>query len=60
MTLTPMETATRAVDRFLNDASLSGKVAELHGEQVSFAEPPPYIDEDSRRNIEMFSTLGYA
>lgn len=60
MKLTPMKIATRAVDRFLNDLSLTGKVAELHGERISFAEPPPYVDEDSRENIEMFSTLGYA
>lgn len=55
-----METATRAVDQFLNDASLNGRVAELHGEHVTFAEPPSFVDEDSRENIETFSKLGYA
>lgn len=60
MRLTPMETATRAVDQFLNDASLNGRVAELHGEHVTFAEPPSFVDEDSRENIETFSKLGYA
>lgn len=55
-----METATRAVDQFLNDPLLNGKIAELHGEHVTFAEPPPIVDEDSKANIEMFSKLGYA
>lgn len=60
MIVTPMETAIRAVDQFVRDASLSGKVAELHGEHVTCAEAPPYVDEDTRRNIEMFWELGYA
>ncbi|KAL2007442.1 hypothetical protein VTN00DRAFT_8880 [Thermoascus crustaceus] len=60
MVITPMSTATRAVAQLLADPGLTGKVAELHGENVTFAEPPPYVDENSGRNIEMFWTLGYA
>jgi hypothetical protein len=60
MVLTPMSTVTKAVARFVADTSLTGRVAELHGEHVSFAEPPPYVDEDTGKNIEMFSILGYA
>lgn len=60
MIVTPMETAIRAVDQFVYDASLSGKVAELHGKHVTSAEAPPYVDEDTRRNIETFWELGYA
>ncbi|KAJ9210826.1 hypothetical protein DTO166G4_7597 [Paecilomyces variotii] len=60
MVLTPMETATNAVAQFLADPTLTGKVAELHGKVVSFAEPPPYVDEDTERNIETFWSLGYA
>lgn len=60
MVLTPMSTATRAVAQLLADPGLTGKIAELHGENVTFAEPPPYVDEDTGRNIEMFWTLGYA
>ncbi|EAW08804.1 putative short chain dehydrogenase/reductase [Aspergillus clavatus NRRL 1] len=60
MILTPMETATKAVARLVNDASLTGKVAELHGENVTFAEPPAYVDEDSGTNIEMCWKLGHA
>ncbi|GAD91625.1 short chain dehydrogenase/reductase [Paecilomyces variotii No. 5] len=60
MILTPMETATKAVKQFLDDPRLTGKVAELHGEVVSFAEAPPYVDEDTGKNIETFWSLGYA
>ncbi|KAL1999937.1 hypothetical protein VTN02DRAFT_3793 [Thermoascus thermophilus] len=60
MVITPMSTATRAVAQLLSDPRLTGKVAEVHGENVTFAEPPPYVDEDTERNIEMFWTLGYA
>lgn len=60
MILTPMSTATRAVAQLVGDASLTGKVLELHGEEVTFAEPPAYIDEDTGTNIEMFWKLGYA
>ncbi|KAF7114790.1 hypothetical protein CNMCM5793_000329 [Aspergillus hiratsukae] len=60
MILTPMSTATRAVALLVGDSSLTGKVLELHGEEVTFAEPPAYVDEDTGTNIEMFWELGYA
>lgn len=60
MILTPMETAIRGVEMLVGDASVTGKVAELHGEQVTFAEAPGYVDEDTGRNIETFWRLGYA
>ena len=55
-----METAIKAVEKLVGDVSLTGKVAELHGEHVTFAEPPAYVDENTKRNIEMFWNLGYA
>ena len=60
MILTPMSTAQRAAEQFVSDPSLTGKVAELHGEHVTFAEPPAYVDEDTGKNIENFWSLGYA
>ncbi|KAL1983962.1 hypothetical protein VTN96DRAFT_9736 [Rasamsonia emersonii] len=60
MVITPMSTATKAVATLLGDANLTGKIAELHEEHVTFAEPPPYVDENTGRNIEMFWELGYA
>lgn len=60
MILTPMSTATKAVAQFVADESLTGKIAEVHGEHVTFAEPPAYVDEDTGKNIETFWNLGYA
>lgn len=60
MVITPMATATRAVKMFLDDAGLTGKIAEVHEGNVTFAEPPDYVDENTARNIEMFWELGYA
>jgi hypothetical protein len=60
MTTTPVDTAVRAVSRFVEDPSLTGKVAELHGENITFAEQKEYADESTRENIEMFWKLGYA
>ncbi|KAE8167334.1 hypothetical protein BDV40DRAFT_295918 [Aspergillus tamarii] len=60
MILTPMSTATDAVAKLVGDESLTGKIAELHGEHVTFAEPPAYVDEDTEKNIENFWNLGYA
>lgn len=60
MVLTPMSTVSKAVGQFVDDESLTGKVAELHAEHVTFAEPPAYVDEDTGKNIETFWNLGYA
>lgn len=55
-----MSTATTAVANFVDDMSLTGKIAELHGESITFAEAPSYVDEDTGKNIENFWTLGYS
>jgi NAD(P)-dependent dehydrogenase (short-subunit alcohol dehydrogenase family) len=60
MIITPMSTATKAVAQFVADESLTGKIAEVHGEHVTFAEPPAYVDVDTGKNIETFWNLGYA
>jgi hypothetical protein len=60
MTITPMETLIRGVDQFLTDPTVSGAVAEIHGDRVTIRPPHEYVDEDSKRNIETFWDLGYA
>ncbi|SPQ25808.1 453fe8e7-d744-4919-8dfb-6e0bb50ab25c [Thermothielavioides terrestris] len=60
MIVTPMETLIRGVDQFLADASVSGAVAEIHGDKVTIRPPHEYVDEESRQNIETFWNLGYA
>lgn len=60
MILTPMSTAAKAVAQLVEDETLTGRVAELHGEHVTLAEAPAYVDEDTGKNIETFWSLGYA
>ncbi|KAJ5166260.1 short chain dehydrogenase/reductase [Penicillium canariense] len=60
MIITPMSTATNAVAQFVSNESLTGKIAEVHGQHVTFAEPPAYVDVDTGKNIETFWNLGYA
>lgn len=60
MIVTPMETLIKGVDKFLQDPSLSGEIAEIHGDKVTLREVHEFVDEDSKKNIEMFWTLGYA
>ncbi|KAJ5203785.1 uncharacterized protein N7498_004664 [Penicillium cinerascens] len=51
MILTPMSTAAKAVAQLVGDETLTGRVAELHGEHVTLAEPPAYVDEDTDQDI---------
>ncbi|KAK0108150.1 hypothetical protein ONS95_002972 [Cadophora gregata] len=46
--ITPMSTLIRAYDMFLDDSSLSGKVAETSLDQVHFQEPPEFSSESNR------------
>lgn len=60
MVVTPMSTLVNAVAGFVEDPKLSGQIGEVHGDKVTLAQPQPYVDADSKANIEMFWTLGYA
>ncbi|KAJ5946107.1 hypothetical protein N7454_002946 [Penicillium verhagenii] len=60
MIITPMSTVGKAVAQFAENESLTGQVAELHGENVTLAQPQLYVDEDTEKNIENFWNLGYA
>ncbi|SPO07180.1 probable short chain dehydrogenase/reductase [Cephalotrichum gorgonifer] len=60
MIITPMSTLTAGVARLIADPSLTGQVAEIHGESVTPRLPPDYVDEDSRKNLETFWNLGFA
>ena len=59
MILTPMSTMGRAVD-VLCEEGRTGTVVEVHGERVSVRDVYGWVDEDSRRNVEEFTRLGYA
>lgn len=60
MIITPMSTLTKGVQQLVSDSSLTGQIAEIHGNSVTLSQPPPYVDEDSRHNLETFWSLGYA
>ncbi|KAM7205104.1 hypothetical protein V8F20_003241 [Naviculisporaceae sp. PSN 640] len=60
MVVTPMATVLRAVDQLLADRSITGEVAEIHGENVTLRPHHEYVDEDSRQNLLVFERLGYA
>lgn len=58
MIITPMSTLIKGVAQLLSDPALSGQVAEIHGEHVTLRPPHDYVDEDSRKNLEYFWSLG--
>lgn len=60
MVITPMSTLVKGVAQLISDPSLSGEVAEIHGDSVTLRSPHEYVDEDSRKNLENFERLGYA
>lgn len=60
MAITPMSTLIKGVTKFVGDPSLNGELAEIHGESATLRPPHDYVDEDSRKNLERFWSLGYA
>ncbi|KAI1421231.1 15-hydroxyprostaglandin dehydrogenase [Xylaria sp. FL1777] len=59
MVITPPETLIAGVEKLIDDASLNGQVAEIHGPSVTLRPPHDVVDEDSRRNLQEFSRFGY-
>lgn len=60
MIITPMSTLVKGVAQFISNPSLSGEIAEIHGDSVTLRPPHDYVDEDSKKNLENFWSLGYA
>ncbi len=60
MIVTPMSTLVRGVAQLLNDPSLTGAVAEIHGEKVTLRAAHDFVDKDTETNLEIFRNLGYA
>lgn len=58
MIVTPMSTLVNAVAQFIEDLSLTGEVAEIHGQNVSLRPPHDFIDEDTKTNLKVFAGLG--
>ncbi|KAK4222147.1 hypothetical protein QBC38DRAFT_539751 [Podospora fimiseda] len=60
MIVTPMSTLIKGVEQLVNDESLSGEIAEIHGEKVTLRPAHEFVDEDTKKNIDTFWSLGYA
>lgn len=60
MIITPMSTLIKGVTKFVDDPGLNGEVAEIHGDSATLRPPHDYVDEDSKKNLERFWSLGYA
>ncbi|KAK3313952.1 hypothetical protein B0H66DRAFT_567447 [Apodospora peruviana] len=60
MVVTPMSTLIRGVSEFIDNPSVTGAVAEIHGDNVTIRPPHEYVDEDTEKNMNEFWRLGYA
>ncbi|ROW17137.1 hypothetical protein VPNG_01351 [Cytospora leucostoma] len=63
MVVTPLSTLVDGVRKFVEDTSLNGELAEIHGRdpgKVTLRPPHEVVDEDSRKNLENFWRLGWA
>ncbi|KAF4463229.1 Short chain dehydrogenase reductase [Fusarium albosuccineum] len=59
MKITPIETLIRAVGDLLSDTTITGAMAELHGDSVTHRPPHEYVDSDTGSNLEKFWELGH-
>lgn len=55
MIVTPMSTLIAGLDKLLDDVTLNGEIAEIHGGRVTLRPPHEFVDDASRRNLEIFS-----
>ncbi|RFU33642.1 hypothetical protein B7463_g2655, partial [Scytalidium lignicola] len=60
MILTPVSTAVSAIKDFSTQPNLSGKVAEISGEKYTIRDQQPFVDQDTKANLDTFSSLGHA
>lgn len=60
MAITPFTTLIDGVRRLTQDTGLTGEVAEIHGTSVTLRPVLDFVDEDSKKNLERFSKLGFA
>ncbi|OTB02061.1 hypothetical protein M426DRAFT_265154 [Hypoxylon sp. CI-4A] len=60
MVVTPHSTLVKGIEKLVGDPSITGIVAEIHGESVTLRSHHEYVDEDTKENLEKFWKLGYA
>lgn len=55
--LTPVATVARAVELLLDDSGITGQIAEISEDRVTFAEPQAYVDESTKKNFGVLCAL---
>lgn len=60
MVVTPHSTLVKGIAQLVGDRTITGTVAEIHGESVTLRAPHEYVDEDTHANLETFWRLGHA
>ncbi|KAI1103034.1 NAD(P)-binding protein [Jackrogersella minutella] len=60
MIITPHSTLIRGISQLVGDPTISGTVAEIHGDKVTLRPHHDYVDDDTKANLETFWKLGYA
>lgn len=58
MALTPISVLVDVVRELVMNPKLTGVVAEISGEKYTFREPPDFVDEITRQNMDAFWALG--
>ncbi|GKZ35551.1 hypothetical protein AbraIFM66950_006214 [Aspergillus brasiliensis] len=54
---TPISTVTKAVGLLLDSPELNGKILEISEDRITMAEPPPFVDESTKTNLEILGDL---
>ncbi|KAI1760177.1 NAD(P)-binding protein [Hypoxylon sp. FL1150] len=60
MIITPHSTLVKGVAQLVENPSITGAVAEIHGDKVTIRPPHDYVDDDTQANLEVFWKLGFA
>ncbi|KAI0380469.1 NAD(P)-binding protein [Hypomontagnella monticulosa] len=60
MVVTPQSTLVKGVAQLVGDQTITGTVAEIHGESVTLRPHHEYVDADTHANMETFWRLGHA
>ncbi|KIW18213.1 hypothetical protein PV08_02501 [Exophiala spinifera] len=55
--LTPLSTVVKAVEMILDDASISGQIAEISEDRVTWPKQQDYVDDSTRKNYGILCTL---
>ncbi|KAL7619888.1 hypothetical protein AAE478_010435 [Parahypoxylon ruwenzoriense] len=59
MIVTPHSTLVRGVAKLIADPSVTGSVAEIHGDNVTVRPHHDYVDDDTQANLETFWKVGF-